>query len=81
MGSVPVILLDSDHSISDDVINAPQLRKWGLWGTISGSGRYPGGGHDSRFPYSCLENPMDREAWQAATVQGGHKESDMNEAT
>ena len=27
-----------------------------------------------------LENPMNREAWQA-TVHGGHKESDTTEAT
>ena len=30
--------------------------------------------------YSCLENPMDRGAWQAA-VHGGHTESDTIEAT
>ena len=27
---------------------------------------------------SCLDNPMDRGAWQV-TVHGGHKESDMTE--
>ena len=26
----------------------------------------PGGGHGNPFMYSCLENPMDRGAWQAA---------------
>ena len=30
-----------------------------------GSGRSPGGGHGNPLPYSCLENPMDRGAWQA----------------
>ena len=25
-----------------------------------------GGGHDNPLQYSCLENPMDRGAWQAA---------------
>ena len=25
----------------------------------------PGGGHDNPLQYSCLENPMDRGAWQA----------------
>ena len=34
-------------------------------GSISGSGRYPGRGHDSPLQYSCLENPMDRGVWQA----------------
>ena len=27
--------------------------------------RSPGGGHDNPRQYSCLENPMDRGAWQA----------------
>ena len=33
-------------------------------GLIPGLGRSPGGGKGNRFQYSCLENPMDREAWQ-----------------
>ena len=32
-------------------------------GSIPGSGRSPGGGHGKPAQYSCLENPMDREAW------------------
>ena len=32
-------------------------------GLVPGSGRFPGGGHDKPFQYSCLENPMDRGAW------------------
>ena len=38
-------------------------------GSVPGSGRSPGGGHGRPLPYSCLENPMDRGAWQA-TVHG-----------
>ena len=34
-------------------------------GLITGLGRSPGGGHGSPLQYSCLENPMDRGAWQA----------------
>ena len=34
-------------------------------GSISESGRFPGGGHGNPLHYSCLENPMDRGAWQA----------------
>ena len=30
-------------------------------GSIHGSGRSPGGGHDNAFQYSCLENPMKEE--------------------
>ena len=38
-------------------------------GSIPGSERYPGEGHDSPLQYSCLENPRDRGAWWA-TVYG-----------
>ena len=34
--------------------------------SISGSGRSPGKGQSNPLLYSCLENPMDREAWLAA---------------
>ena len=34
-------------------------------GWIPGLGR-SGGRHGNPLQYSCLENPMDREAWQAA---------------
>ena len=37
-------------------------------GLILGSGRSSAGGNGDPFQYSCLENPMDREAW-LATVQ------------
>ena len=32
---------------------------------IPGLERPPGGGHGNPLQYSCLENPMDREAWQS----------------
>ena len=38
-------------------------------GSIPESGRSPGEGNDYPFQYSCLENSMDRGAWQA-TVHG-----------
>ena len=41
-------------------------------GSISGSGRSPGGGHGIPLQYSYLENLMDRGAWQS-TVQGATK--------
>ena len=46
---------------------------------ISRLGRSPGGGHGNPLQYSCLENPMDREAWKA-TVQRV-TELDTTEAT
>ena len=39
-------------------------------GSTPGSGRSPGGGHGNPLQYSCLENPMDREARWATTVRG-----------
>ena len=48
--------------------------------SISGLGRFPGGGHGNPLQYSCLENYMDREAWQAA-VHRVSKESDKTEVT
>ena len=38
-------------------------------GSIPGSGRSPGEGNSNQLQYSCLENPMDGEAW-LATVHG-----------
>ena len=38
-------------------------------GSIPGSGRSLGEGNGNPPQYSCLENPMDRGAWQA-TVHG-----------
>ena len=41
-------------------------------GSIPGSRRSPGGGNGNPLQYSCLGNPMDREAWRA-TVHGATK--------
>ena len=38
-----------------------RLRRHGLDPCV---GRSPGGGHGNPLLYSCLENPMDRGAWQ-----------------
>ena len=37
--------------------------------SIPGLGRSPGEGNGNLLQYSCLKNPMDREAWRA-TVYG-----------
>ena len=34
-------------------------------GSIPGSGRCPGEGNGNPLQHSCLENPMDKGAWQA----------------
>ena len=45
------------------------LANMGDAGSVPGSGRSPGKGSGNPLQYSCLENSMDREAWQA-TVHG-----------
>ena len=44
------------------VTNLPAM--WESW--IPGSGRSPGEGNGNPLQYSCLENSMDRGAWQTA---------------
>ena len=34
-------------------------------GSTPRSERSPGGGHGNALQYSCLDNPMDKGAWQA----------------
>jgi len=41
----------------------------GHLGSTPGSGRSPGRGNGNPFQYSCLENAMDRGAWQT-TIHG-----------
>ena len=48
-------------------------------GSIPRSGKSPGGGSGSPLLYSCLENPLDRGAWQATVHRVA--ELDTTEAT
>ena len=52
--------------VNNLLASAGDLRDTGL---IPGLGRSPGAGNGNPLRYSCLENPIDREAWQA-TVRG-----------
>ena len=52
------------------VKNLPAMQEpQGDMGLISGSGRSPGEGHGIPLQHFCLENPIDKGAWQA-TVHG-----------
>ena len=48
--------------VKNPPVNAGDIRDAG---SVPGSGGSPGGGHGDPLQYSCLENPMDRGAWQA----------------
>ena len=52
--------------VKNPLANAGDLRGAGL---SPGSGRSPGGGHGNTLQDSCLENPMDRGAWQATVYE------------
>ena len=49
--------------VKNSPANAGDIREKG---SIPGWGRSPGGGHGNPLQNSCLENPVDRGAWQAA---------------
>ena len=55
-------------SIKDYVCGFP-CSSVGKESACNGSGRAPGEGNGNTLQNSCLENPMDRGAWQA-TVHG-----------
>ena len=44
---------------------------------IHGSGRYPGEGNGNPLQHSCLENPMDREAWKAIVHEAARVGHDL----
>ena len=57
------------------VKNSPaNARDVGDSGLIPGLGRSPRGGNGNTLQYSCLENSMDRGAWQA-TVHGSQTDT------
>ena len=53
------------------VVKSPPANA-GDMSSIPGSGSSPGEGNGNPLQYSYLENPMDREAWQAS-VHGVEK--------
>ena len=59
--------------VKNSPANAGDLRDMG---SIPGSGRSSGGGHGNPLQYSYLENPMDRGAQQATTMDSRRAEHD-----
>ena len=50
-------------------------------GSIPGLGRSPGGGNGNPLQYACLENPMDRGAWQAAVHGVAKSQAQLSDFT
>ena len=61
--------MSMDSSFPDDSDGKESACNVGDLCSIPGLGRSPGEGNDNPLQYSCLENSMDRGAWQA-TVHG-----------
>ena len=67
--SQAVLVVKNPSAKAGDVRDGGSIPPW--------SGRSPGGGHGSPLQYPCLDNSMDRGAWQAT----GQNESDTTEVT
>ena len=65
-GSLNTLGFPGGAVVRNSPANAGDSRDVGL---IPGSGRSPGEGNGNPLLYSCLQNFMDRRAWQA-TVHG-----------
>ena len=50
-------------------------------GSIPESGRSPGEGNGNPLQYSCLENPMDRGAWQATVHRVANSQTRLSNFT
>ena len=71
-GSYQVVLV-----VRNSTANAGDIRHLG---SIHGSGRPLGGEHGNSLQYSCLENPMGKEAWWA-TVHRVKRKHNMHACT
>ena len=66
---IPLVISVLEHSFPGGSAGKESACNAGDPGLIPGLGRSPGGGNCYPLQYSCLENPMERGAWQA-TVHG-----------
>ena len=65
--------------VGTDFISEVGGLKFSYASSIPELGRAPGEGNGNQLQYSCLENPIDRGAWQS-TVHGVTKELDTLDA-
>ena len=49
--------------------------------SVPGSGRFPGGENDNTLQYFCLENPMNRGAWQAIVQRVAKSQTQLSMST
>ena len=58
-------LLSTTSQVAQRIHRSMQETQEICMGSIPVLGRSPGGGNDNPLQYSCLDNLMEREAWQA----------------
>ena len=63
--------------VAQTVQNLPEM--WKDPGSILGLGRSPGEGNGYPLQYSCLENSMDRGAWQATVHETAKSRTQLSE--
>ena len=62
LGICPLEMVNTEEDLPGGSVVKNPPAKAGDPVLIPGSGRITGGGHSKALQYSCLENPMDREA-------------------
>jgi len=67
--SQPTFIKQRIAIINDSSVGKESACNAGDLGSIPRSGRSPGGGNGNPLQYSCLENPMNRGAWQATVYR------------
>ena len=67
------------EGLPDDSVSKESACNAGDTGSVPGSGRFPGGGNSNLLQYSCLENPMDRGAWQVIVYGVSKSRTQLND--
>ena len=67
------------EGLPDDSVSKESACNAGDTGSVPGSGRFPGGGNSNPLQYSCLENPMDRGAWQVIVYGVSKSRTQLND--
>ena len=71
------LLINWTSQVAQWVKNLPALQE--MWGRFSWVGEVPGEGKGNPLQYSCLENPMDRGAWQATVHQAAKSQTGLKQ--
>ena len=77
---IPVWGIKIPHATGGSEVKASACNVGDL-GSVPGLGRSPGEGNGNPLQYSCLENPMDRGAWQAPVHRVAKSQTQLSNFT